>query len=215
MRYTKGSITMEDKKIIISIGRECGSGGHEIGEKLAEHYGIKLYDKEMIGLLAEKLNRDPEELARQEEKVTGHWLRGKNGFASQGTMMNKLTTSDRLFLQERDLIRHLAEKESFVIIGRGANAILADDPNTLKLYVYATEEFKIPRVMAQYGITDENEARSKMHQVDKARREYFDYYTGMTWGSSDVHDFMINSAAFGINQTADILIAIAGRKFGV
>lgn len=204
---------MSDKKIIISIGRECGSGGHEIGEKLAAHYGIKLYDREMIGLLAEKLGKDPEELARQEEKVTGHVIRNRNGFAAQGTMMNKLTVSDRLFLQERDLIRHLAETESFVIIGRGANAILAEDPNTLKLYVYASEEFKIPRVMEQFGLSDEEEARQKMRQVDKARREYFDYYTGMTWGSSDVHDVMICSSSFGIDESVSILTGIADRKY--
>ena len=206
---------MKNRHMIISIGRECGSGGHEIGEKLAKHYGITLYDRNLIEKLAEETNQDPEKLAAIEERVTGRFFPvGKNGFAAEaGTMMSKFTQSDRLYLQEKGLIRKLAEEESFVIIGRAANAILADDPDTLRLYVYASEEFKLPRVKAFYHLDTDHEAKKKMEQVDKARRTYFNYYSDAVWGSSDVHDFMINSSVFGIDETVEILIGIADRKF--
>ena len=207
---------MANRHMIISIGRECGSGGHEIGEKLAKHYGITLYDRNLIEKLAEETNQDPEKLAQIEERVTGRILPPqKNGFASEvGTMMSKLSQSDRLYLEEKGLILKLAQEESFVIIGRAANAILADNPDTLRLYVYASEDFKLPRVKEFYHLDTDNAARKKMEQVDKARRAYFNFYSDAVWGSSDAHDFMINSSVFGIDQTVEIIMDLAERKFG-
>ena len=214
---------MADRQIIISIGRECGSGGHEIGEKLAAHFGIKLYDRNLIELLAEKKGQDPDVLAKKEEKVkTGIFPVRRNGFAERtGEIMNKMTDSDKMYLMERDLILDLAAKESFVIIGRAANAILADHPNTLRLYVYASDSFKIPRVKEFYHLDSDTEARKKMEQIarkkmeqiDKIRQNYFNYYSDMAWGSSDGHDFMIDTSVFGIDGAVDIIIDIANRKF--
>ena len=207
---------MEGRQLIISIGRQCGSGGHEIGEKLASYYGIKLYDRNVIPVLAERMQKDPDRLAGREEKVSGHLFGARrDGFAAQeGVLMNKLTESDQLFLAERGLIQELAEKESFVIIGRGANAILADHPNTLRLYVYAQESFRLPRVREFYHLDTDAEAKKKMEHIDKVRREYFEYYTGKVWGSSDVHDFSIDSSIFGIDETVEIIKDLAARRFG-
>ena len=171
----------------------------------------------MIDRLAEETNQDPEALAKLEERVTGHFFNWqKDGFSASGNgrgIGSKLSKSDRLFLEERGLILQLAEQESFVIIGRAANAILADNPDVLKLYVYASEEFKTPRVKEFYHLDTDQDAVKKMEQVDKARRDYFHYYSNDTWGSSDVHDFMIDSSAFGIDETVEIIISIADRKF--
>ena len=213
MEGGRKELIMADK-MIISIGRQCGSGGHEIGKKLAEHYGINFYDKEIIQMLAEKTNQEPEELAKVEEKVTGHFFHKEGGFAASQDLMGKMTKSDQMYLQEKALIESLAEKESFVVVGRGANGILANDPNTLHIHVFADEAFKAPRVMEQYGLSDEKEAMKKMAAVDKARRDYFNFYSGNAWGSTDTHDVMINSGVFGIDGTVDIIINIADRKFG-
>ena len=94
-----------------------------------------------------------------------------------------------------------------------ANAILADHPNTLRLYVYASDSFKIPRVKEFYHLDSDTEARKKMEQVDKIRQNYFNYYSDMAWGSSDGHDFMIDTSVFGIDGAVDIIIDIANRKF--
>lgn len=207
---------MAQDRMIISIGRECGSGGHEIGEKLAEHYGIKLYDRNLIEELAKKSGLDPDKLHSIEEKVTGNLFPVRGRFnADTRVIMDKMTESDRLYLLEKNMILELAEKESFVIVGRAANAILADDPNTLKLYVYAKEEFKVPRVREYYHLDSEKEARKQMQKIDKIRSEYFNYYSDQKWGSSDVHDFMIDSSLFGIDKTVDIIIRLADMKFGI
>ncbi len=204
---------MKEKRMIISIGRECGSGGHEIGEKLARHYGINFYDKNLINELAERKNMDPEKLSALEEKVSGYILPVHKGGFEDKSLMDKMTESDKLFLMEKALIKELAEKESFVIVGRAANAILENDENTLHLYVYAPESFKIPRVKEFYHLDTDREARKKMLKVDKGRSQYFNFYTNRQWGSPDDHDFMINSAVFGIDGTVRLIIDLADGKF--
>ena len=205
---------MEGKQMIISIGRQCGSGGHEIGEKLASRYGINFYDRNLIGILAEKMERSEEEVARMEEKAYGLFLR-RGGFAAkQIDLMNRLSDTDRLYIQERSLIRDLAEKESFVIIGRGANDSLIDNPNTLRLFIYAPDSFRISRVKEDYRLEFDSDARRKMDQVDKERRDYFEYYTGRTWGALDHHDLMIDSSVLGIEGTVEMIEHAVSLKFG-
>lgn len=207
---------MADKRFIISIGRECGSGGHEIGEKLAEHYGIKLYDKNILDLLAEETGKDPGELAKMEESVSGWLPARKGGFLDkEKDLMNRLSDSDRMYLYERAIIQRLAAKESFVIIGRGANPVLESDPDTLRLFVYAPDSFKIPRVKEYYRLDSDKDAEKKMNQIDKERKEYFEYYTGKAWGGKDCHDFSIDSSMFGIDGTVDLIIRIADKKLGL
>lgn len=204
---------MAEKRMVFAIGRRCGSGGHEVGKRLAEHYGINFYDKEIVTMLAERMNMSEDEITNLEEKVTGHF-RAKNGFnAAKDTLMGKITKSDRLYLSEYALISNLAATENCVIVGRSGNAILADNPHTLHLHIFADDDFRIPRVMEQYNLSSEAEAKKMMDKVDKERRDYFNYYTGNGWGTTDTHDFMINSATFGIDETVDIIIGIADRFF--
>ena len=205
-----------NKQMIISIGRQCGSGGHEIGSKLAEHYGLKLYDRNIIQLLAEDMEKDTESVAKMEEKLSGLLPKRRGGFdAKLKDLMNRLTPSDEMYLHERGLIARLAETDSFVIVGRGANDMMEGNPNALRLFIYAPESFRIPRVKEQYGLESDSDAKKKMDQTDRERREYFEYYTGRVWGSYDHHDLMINSSLLGINGTVDLIIGVADKKFGL
>ena len=211
----KGEVQMNNQ-MIISIGRECGSGGHELGELLAAHYGIRLYDRNIITELAEEMHEDAGKLAKREERVGGmmHPFIRRNGFAArQGEIGDKFTKEDRLYLEERGFIQRLAARESFVIVGRAANAILEGYPNTLRLYVYAPESFKLPRVRAEYGLKNDEEARKLMKKIDSERKAYFEYYSDMIWGSSDGHDLMINTSLLGIEETARQIEAIADLRF--
>ena len=118
---------MAEKRMVFAIGRRCGSGGREVGKKLADHYGIKFYDKEIVTMLAERMNMPEDEVAKLEEKVTGHFST-KSGFAAaKDTLMGKMTKSDRMYLTEYALIADLAATENCVIVGRSGNAILADN----------------------------------------------------------------------------------------
>ena len=207
-----------EKQVIISIGRECGSGGCEIGKLLAEHYSIKLYDRNIISELAKEYGANAGELERIEEKVTGKMLpfARKNGFTAKiGGIGDKYTKSDRMFMMERAFITHLAETESFVIVGRAANALLEGRPNTLRLFIYAPESFKVPRVREQYNLEDDQAAKKMMEKIDRERREYFEYYSNMTWGAVDGHDFMLDSSIFGIEGTAKLIVELADGKLGI
>lgn len=205
-----------DKQMIISIGRQCGSGGHEIGARLAEHYGLKLYDRNIIQLLAEDMEKDEESVAKMEERLSGLLPKRRGGFdAKLKDLMNRLSPSDEMYLHERGLISRLAETDSFVIVGRGANDMMEGNPNALRLFIYAPESFRIPRVKEDYKIEYDGEAKKKMDQIDRERREYFEYYTGRVWGSYDHHDLMINSALLGIDGTVDMIIHVANQKFGL
>ena len=207
---------MADKKIVISIGRQCGSGGHEVGEKLAERFGLKLYDRNLIDLLAEQMGKDVEAVAKMEERPSGLFGSRKGGFAAkEKDFMNRLSKSDELYLQERALIQKLATEESCVIVGRGANGILEGYPDVLRLYIYADEEFKLPRVKEQFKIDFDSDARKKMEAMDKARREYFEFYSGKTWGSYDHHDLMIDAGLLGIDGTVDLIATVVEKKYGL
>lgn len=205
-----------DKQMIISIGRQCGSGGREIGEKLAEHYGLKFYDRNIIQLLAEDMEKDPENVAKIEEKLSGLLPKRRGGFeAKVQDLMNRLNASDEMYLHERGLIGKLAETESFVIVGRGANDVMEGNPNALRLFIYAPEDFRLPRVKAEYKLDSDSDARKKMDQIDKERREYFEYYSGRIWGYYDHHDLMINSSILGIDGTVDLIVSVADKKFNL
>ena len=166
-------------------------------------------------MIAEQTNQPVDNLVKLEEKVTGKLMPSrKNGFAAQeGAIMNKFSKSDQLFLQEKALILQLAQKESFVIVGRAANAILEGVPNTMRVYVYASEDFKVPRVKEYYHLDTDKDARKKMEQTDKQRRNYFHYYSDMVWGSSDGHDLMIDTSLLGIEETARQIENIADIRF--
>lgn len=205
-----------DKQMIISIGRQCGSGGYPIGRMLAEHYGIKLYDRNLIDLLAEDMDKDADSVARMEERISGLLPKRKGGFdAKVKDLMNRLSKSDEMYLHERGLIERLGETESFVIVGRGANDVLANHPNALRIFIYAPEEFKIPFVKENYNILTDAEAKKRMEMEDKSRREYYEYYTGRTWGGYDPHHLMIDSSLLGLEGTAQLIISVADKKFGL
>lgn len=205
-----------DKQMIISIGRQCGSGGYPIGRMLAEHYGIKLYDRNLIDLLAEDMDKDADSVARMEERISGLLPKRKGGFdAKVKDLMNRLSKSDEMYLHERGLIERLGETESFVIVGLGANDVLANHPNALRIFIYAPEEFKIPFVKENYNILTDAEAKKRMEMEDKSRREYYEYYTGRTWGGYDPHHLMIDSSLLGLEGTAQLIISVADKKFGL
>ena len=207
---------MSDRHMIISIGRQCGSGGHEIGKKLAEHYGIAFYDQNIIQMLADEMHVTAEEVEKLDEKLGSSFLIRRGGFeAKQKDLMNRMSRSDQVFLHESALLERMAETESFVIIGRGANVILAENPDTLRLYIYAPEAFRIARTRETYELDSDKDAQKMMEQIDKTRRQYFEFYTGRTWGDADHHDLMIDSSLLGIDGTTELIISVADKKFGI
>lgn len=189
-----------EKQIIISVGREFGSGGHEIAERLAKHYNIPLYDKEIFDHVEEKgaISKD---VARYfDEKPVNPifypvMMDGSNLPLEQ-------TIANHIF----DFIRTKGETESFVIVGRCADYVLRENPNTISIFILGDREAKCKRVMEKYGL-DEKAAYSKMKKADKMRKTYHNFYSDGKWGDSRSYDICVNSTKLGIDLTVDSLIA--------
>lgn len=193
---------MSDKKIIITLGRECGSGGHEIGEKLAKKLGIAFYDKNLIELAAKHSGLNLDVLGSTDEKAPSPFI---SPYAP--------TIADQLYRAQSDVIRELAEKESFVIVGRCSNSVLEDKDNVLNVFVYAPLSNRIKRVMDRHLIDSQDKAKKEILRTDKIRRTYYQYYSEYRWGQRESYDLMVDSSVFGIDDTVDVIIDAIHRKF--
>ncbi|WP_418474597.1 cytidylate kinase-like family protein [Frisingicoccus sp.] len=204
---------------IITIGREYGSGGHEIGEKLAEQLGIKCYDKEIVDMAIKEKGIDPEEIEKADERKGnsilhpgGYFMNGWNGkdipaFGNFGGSKN-----DKIFRVESEIIHELAEKESCVIVGRCADSLLRDQENVMRVFVQAPKDVRTERIAKKYDITEER-AKKEIDRVDKMRDAYYQYYTDDKWGGRNSKDFVINSAFLGIDGSVDFLKSAVEQRF--
>ena len=194
------------KRIIITIGREFGSEGHEIGRELADRLGISLYDKDLLAIAAKKSGLPLENLAEAEEKVASTFLMPYIGYG-----FDVGNTNDKLFLIESQIIRDIASAESCIIIGRLADYVLRDDPDCLKVFIYAPLENRIEIVMKKHNISRDAAAKL-VRKMDQARTSYYSYYTNHKWNQKEGKDIMLNRGKFGVTGCVDILEAVARAR---
>lgn len=189
---------MKRENLIITIGREFGSGGHIIGERLAEYYNIPLYDKDLLIKVAEENDIEYEDLEGYEESPINILLsRTVNGFSS--------SLQDAIAHLEFDFIEEHAEfGESFVIVGRCAEEVLKDNPNAVKIFVLGDFDAKVRQIMRQFDLSEED-AIDEIKRTDKRRKSYHNHYCETKWGDSRNYDISINSSRFGIEETAEFL----------
>ena len=194
-------------KFVVNIGRQLGSGGREIGEKLAQRLGIDFYDKELINLASEESGLCREFFEKADEKASQGMVGGIFGmrfpFFSDGVLpsMNCLS-NDALFKVQSDVIRKLAAEKSCLFVGRCADYILRDNPRCV--FVSASREDRIARLCRLHGIS-ENEAEEMMNRADKKRSEYYNYYSYKTWGMASTYHLCIDSSVLGIEKTVDFI----------
>ena len=191
-------------KFVVNIGRQLGSGGREIGEKLARRLGIDFYDKELINLASEESGLCREFFEKADEKASQGMVGGIFGmrfpFFSDGVLpsMNCLS-NDALFKVQSDVIRKLAAEKSCLFVGR-----CADNPRCVNVFVSASREDRIARLCRLHGIS-ENEAEEMMNRADKKRSEYYNYYSYKTWGMASTYHLCIDSSVLGIEKTVDFI----------
>lgn len=195
------------KNQIICIGRQYGSGGREIGERLAKNLNITCYDKLLLSQSAQMSQIPLITIESQDEKPVevGAMLSG-NVFADSAAMGETFySPQEKVFEAQRKAILALAQKESCVIIGRCAPSILRNtDANVLSVFVYADDNDRIRRI-AERNQIDDRSAERKMRKVDRMRKKYFDFYSDTLWGDPASYDIMISSSKYGIDGTANIL----------
>ena len=193
-------------KKIICIGREYGSGGREIGEKLAAALGVPYYDKLLIKKTALESGLSEEYIARTEESpVKNFRFLSGNLYADMAVMNNTFYLESQItYNAEKSVIEKIGAEGSGVIVGRCASNILPKEKR-LSVFIYADKTDKINRVSERNGIS-EKEAASRIRRVDRMRRQFFDFYSETPWGQPESYDIMLSSSHFGIDGCVDILL---------
>ena len=186
--------TEDSRHIIITIAREFGSGGHTLGEMLAQKLGLKLYDKEFIHMAAQKSGIDEAYIRKNEQSIPSFWLKCLLSQNSELRMEHSFSKDDILFVSESKIIQELVRKESCIIIGRCADFVLRDDPRLIRIFCCSDPESARTRCVDEYGISPQS-AESEIKRTNKNRITHYEYYTGETWGDPHRYDLMINTGA--------------------
>ena len=205
---------MNNDKIILTIGRQFGSGGREIGQKLSEALGIAYYDKELLSAAAKESGLCEEVFARADERASsGMSYAFSMGFSYMGilTPYNDILSNDELFRIQSDAIRNIAEKESCILVGRCADYILRDNPACISFFIHNTMENRIQRLVEGLNITVE-EAKEKISKIDKSRAAYYNYYTNKVWGMASSYNFSIDASELGIAETVAFMKSFVEKK---
>jgi len=192
---------------IITIARQFGSGGREIGEELAKALGVKCYDRELISLAAKESGVDPEVFNNVDEKATNSLLYslslGLYSFGSNFTA-DRLPVNDKLYLLQHKIIKKLASEGPCVIVGRCADYVLREKQNVVRLFICADIDYRVERAIKVKGIKKDKAAQA-VNKTDKSRANYYSFYSGMKWGEPENYDLSINRTKLSTEQVIDVV----------
>lgn len=195
---------------IYTIGREFGSGGREVGEKLAAKLGIKLYDKELLQQAAKDSGFCEEIFENHDEKPTNSFLYSLvmdtysvSGYSAAPFL--DMPLNHKVFLAQFETIKKIAEKESCVIVGRCADYALSDNPDCINIFIHADLDVRIKNVSKNLNIT-ENKARDIINKTDKQRASYYNYYTSKKWGDSKSYNLSLDAGKLGTDNCAEMIL---------
>lgn len=200
--------------MFICIGREFGSGGHEIGKQLADSLNIPFYDRQLVDMAIERSKSISEEIEKADEKKVNDFLY-RVWYEAVDKDLRGLSTNDIVFSLQSKVITELTESGSCVFVGRCADYILRQiEKPHISLFISAPFSDRVKRKMELLHM-DEKSVTALVRKTDKQRKAYYNYYTGGSWGKPDSYDFCINSSAWGIEQTVEILKRLSEqRKIG-
>ena len=195
---------------IYTIGREFGSGGREVGEKLAAKLGIKLYDKELLQQAAKDSGFCEEIFENHDEKPTNSFLYSLvmdtysvSGYSAAPFL--DMPLNHKVFLAQFETIKKIAEKESCVIVGRCADYALSDNPDCINIFIHADLDVRIKNVSRNLNIT-ENKARDIINNTDKQRASYYNYYTSKKWGDSKSYNLSLDAGKLGTDNCVEMIL---------
>lgn len=200
---------MEEKKLIITIGRQYGSGGAEIGRLLGKELGIHVYDKDILKMTSDESGIRESYFHLADEKAGNkllykvvHSLIPENSAPSLGS---DLVSADNLFRFQSAVIRKLAQEESCIFIGRCADYVLSGTEGLVRVFIYADMEDRIQRI-TEKGYFAEDEVAKNIRRIDRERRDYHRYYTGKGWDDLGNYDLMLNSARIGVGGCVESIV---------
>lgn len=193
---------------IITIGRQYGSAGREIGQLVAEQLGIKYYDKELLKKAASESGLCEELFENHDEKPTNSFLYSlvmdtySIGYSPSAFV--DMPLNHKVFLAQFDTIKKIADQESCVIVGRCADYALADYKNCLSVFIHAKLEDRIHRIAQKYNLTDAK-AKELIIKTDKGRASYYNYFTSKKWGDVTSYQLSLDSSVVGVEGAAQII----------
>ena len=196
------------KHIVITIGRQFGSGGRYVGRLLAEKLGVPFYDKELLSEAAKTSGICEEILEEHDEKPTRSLLfslvTGVQSHMSSGAFYMDMPLNHKIFLAQFDAIRRIAEEGPCVIVGRCADYVLRENPDAVSVFVKADMASKVDRAVKYYGI-EADKAEDRIRKADKQRASYYNYYATATWGDVDNYDLVVDTGVLGVEGAVELI----------
>lgn len=206
-------------QFVITIGRQFGSGGREIGRLVAEKLGIDYYDKELLTEASKStgMNSDFFEAADERSpRFFSSLMAFSTGFHGGSFVIgNSPISNDNIYHQQSEVIEALAERSSCVILGRTADYILRNHPNAISIFIHASIDSCVERIMRRDRCKTVDEARALAEKRNKLRAEYYNFYTDKRWGESMSYDLSIDSSKQSVEQTADIIVDYVKTRLGL
>ncbi len=198
---------MKNEKFYINIGRQIGSGGLEIGKKLAEQLKIAFYDNELIQFAAQESGLGKEFFEKADEKDSHSIFGGM--FGMRASLIDQIYTgyflsNENLFQIQSDVIRKLANEKSCLFVGRCADYVLKDYQHCLNIFISAEKEDRVKRIAKIQNLSEEK-ASAFVEKMDKKRASYYNYFSNKTWGATESYHLCINSSVLGIDKTVDFI----------
>ncbi|MBQ7513317.1 MAG: cytidylate kinase-like family protein [Prevotella sp.] len=207
---------MDDKNIIICVGRQLGSGGHDIARMLALDFNAKYYDRELLNLAAKESGLSEKFFEQHDEKkglLKGLFNLGTPPVNS-GSVFNSSFSQENLFKFQSDAIVKAADEGSCVFVGRCADYVLRERKNVVSVFITASMEFRIQQVMAKQGIARVPAHKFIEHQ-EATRASYYNYYTGKKWGAAESYDLCIDSSVLGLQATEKLIADFIRKRFSI
>ena len=199
-----------NKNVIITISRQFGSNGREIGRQLAEYLDIGYYNKEIMEVIANDFGIDPDFFREENRNEQGLFsVAGRHKLSA----ITELSVNSEVYEKACELIQGISQRESAVIVGRCADYILKDHPNTIKLFIYSDLETRINWSISEYKVPA-RKARKFVHDKDERRAGFYEFYTGQKWGASSNYDMMINTSSMKTDDIIKMLSELYDIKKG-
>lgn len=199
-----------NKHVIITISRQFGSNGREIGRQLAEYLDIGYYNKEIMELIANDFGINPDFFREENRNEQGLFsVAGRHKISA----ITELSVNSEVYEKACELIQGISQRESAVIVGRCADYILKDHPNTIKLFIYSDLETRINWSISEYKVPA-RKARKFVHDKDERRAGFYEFYTGQKWGASSNYDMMINTSYMNTEEIVKMLAKLYDIKIG-
>ncbi len=198
------------ENFVITIGRQFGSGGLDVGRTLSEHLKVKCYDKELLSIAAKESGLCQEIFENHDEKPTNSFLYSLvmdtysvSGYTSAPFL--DMPLNHKVLLAQFETIKNLADKESCIIVGRCADYALAEHPNCLNVFIHADKEFRINHIMDTFHLSHDK-AADMIHKTDKKRASYYNYYSSKKWGDAKSYHLTLDSSSLGLDGCCEMIL---------